>query len=252
MRLAHQVALILIGILAVNLVCDAQSASSPSPTPESISEKAGAAMTAGNADIARKDVGSARTHYREAVELSRQLPGELYRLRAEALKKLAEVYDYEKHFSSGEALLKERLGILEQHPASAGIEVGLALCDLVTHYGMTQEVDKAVDAARRGVIFYKRCISTGKNTDLCNRRLADVEGMVGAILFKANRFSESEPWFESVVSRADESVRPQIMLASLRGYAKVLRDKGESERASRLEERANAFERNHPGVFGDN
>ncbi len=96
--------------------------------------------------------------------------------------------------------------------------------------------------------FYKRCISAAKHAELCNRRMADVEGMMGSILFNAKRFGESEPWFESVVAREDENVRPQIMLTSLRAYSKILMEKGKVEHATQMVQRAIAFERNHPGA----
>ena len=103
-------------------------------------------------------------------------------------------------FGGGEALLSEPVTLAEQHSDSAGPEVGLAFVDLVTHYGAAHEVDIASDTARQAVSIYGRCISAGKQTVLCNQRLAHVEGMIGAILFNAGRFRESKPWLASVVA----------------------------------------------------
>jgi hypothetical protein len=66
--------------------------------------------------------------------------------------------------------------------------------------------------------------------------------MIGAILFNTGRFRESEPWLASVVARQDDRVRPQVMLTSLRRYAKLLRARGESEQAKQVEQRAIVLE----------
>ncbi len=137
------------------LVCFGQGPSSVSPASRNlILEEINRAIDAGDAAVASKNLTVAQTHYADAVTLSRKLPDAFYALKAEALKKLAEVDDYEKDFNRAETLLNERLSILGQHSESADLQIGLALFDLETHYGIAPADRESGESckARRGLL----------------------------------------------------------------------------------------------------
>ena len=62
--------------------------------------------------------------------------------------------DYEKDFNRAETLLNERLSILGQHSESADLQIGLALFDLETHYGIAPADRESGESckARRGLL----------------------------------------------------------------------------------------------------
>jgi tetratricopeptide (TPR) repeat protein len=206
-----------------------------------------AAMDAGDEALKKQDRPSATSHYREAIELSRRLP--YYDIKARALKKLADELERGTNLDETESLLAERLRILEEHSKFGGLEVGLALFDLECLYGAAQQIEKAQQTALRADAFYKSCMDNNAEArPTCDRGLADVEAMMGFFFFNSQRFGESEPWLQRMVAREDEKVRPSFMLLSLRAYAKLLRDRGETEQADRMAQRAVNFERTHPGL----
>lgn len=206
-----------------------------------------AAIARGDNDQARRDLGAASNDYGKAVNLSRPLPDRYCLLKAEALQKLADVLNAEKKSEQAEVLLKERVTVLEQVPETAGLQLGLALFDLESQYGGTQQVDKAADTAVRAVGFYQKCIATGDESGrVCDRRLADVQGLMGCVFFLAGRFSESEPWLQSVIARDDDQVRPEVMLVSLQAYTKLMFQNGKILESARIAHRAEEFRRKHP------
>ncbi len=202
-------------------------------------------MTKGEALVTQHNLSSAELEYRKAVELSNGFSGDLLFLRATALSKLAEVLDAEKKSSEAETLLKERVGLLEG--LSDPLETGRALFDLQSHYGGLQEIDLALETTNRAVALYESCISAGRsNSKRCDRQLADVQGMMGSILFIAKRHDEAEPWFRSVVARDDDAVRPEIMLISLQASSKLLFERGEVLNSVKMAHRAEEFRYTHP------
>jgi len=196
---------------------------------------------------ANKELTQARAYCTDAVALSRRLPDTLFELKADAVKELGKVVIEQKENIEAEALAKERISILERHADEAGPGIGQALFDLESFYGATNQVDNAMATANRAVTFYKACIDKGQEADLCDRRMADVEGIAGSVLFLAGRSDEAVKWLDLVLSRKEESVRPQVMLAALRAYSKILITRGELVRGAVMMQRAVAFERGHPG-----
>jgi TonB family protein len=206
-----------------------------------------ALMNAGKQAEQKMDIVSCEEYYTQALRLARQLPAGHHAVLSEALKSLGEVHDYQKKHVAAEALLRERIAVLEQNQIPGEQGLSLALFDLVTHFGITAEPDKAEPAATRAVEFFDACIKRGlSDARTCDRRLADVQGMMGSILFNAGRYSDSQPWFKSVVERSDESVRPEIMRASLQAYAKLLLDGGQTEQARDVRQRTVQLKERNP------
>lgn len=76
--------------------------------------------------------------------------------------------------------------------------------------------------------------------------MADVQGLMGCALLLAGSYRAAGDWLQPVVARKDENVRPQIMILSLKAYAKVLATHGDRENARQMEERARALELKQP------
>jgi hypothetical protein len=110
------------------------------------------------------------------------------------------------------------------------------------------DLAKARDAADHAVAIYRECIDKkGELASTCDRRLADVQWLMGSVYFNAKEFVEAEPWFKAVVDRRDDAVRPEAMLVSLKAYAALLAWRGETQEATRFAVRAVQFEKDHPG-----
>ncbi len=202
-------------------------------------------MTKGDALVTQHDLASAEREYRKAVELSRAFSTDLDELKSEALRKLAEILDAAKKPVEAEALLKQRVDLLEGQ--SDPLLTGRALFELQSHYGSLRQVPEATETANRAVTLYEECISAGRaDRKRCDRQLADVQGMMGSILFIADHHSEAEPWFQSVVARSDDQVRPEIMLVSLQASSKLLFERGEILDSMKMAHRAEEFRHAHP------
>ncbi|HEY3743588.1 MAG TPA: tetratricopeptide repeat protein [Bryobacteraceae bacterium] len=200
----------------------------------------------GDSAVSKEDLSAARTHFASAVALAKSLPEGYLKQRSDALKKLAEVHDAQHHPDEAEPLLKERISILERSSSSSGLMAGIAWFDLETHYAMAGQLDESVESAQRATAFYLAHMTDPKQSKTCDRRLADVEGMVGVALFRARRFAESEPWIKKVVSREDRSVRPLIMIGALQAWAFLLEGRGKPEGAALAKARASRLETQMP------
>lgn len=246
------VSILILGI-SLSVMAGAQNKQSAAPSETSPGIVAAAAdkeILAGDDAIRKHDTHAAGMHYARAERLSRNLPDRFFQIKANALKKLAEVRDYERNYEAAGALLEKRVVLLNKNSQAVGLDLGIAFFDLETHYIMAQHLDDALRVATSAVAFYKNCLGINDASLLatCDRRMADVEGMMGSGLFLAKRYDEAEPWFEKVVARDAEKVRPEVMLASLRAYSMILFRKGEVMRSAQFARRAEAFGDKHPDV----
>jgi tetratricopeptide (TPR) repeat protein len=217
----------------------------PDRTTAAFLKRAQAALANGQEALDNNDLGIAETQYSEAVQLSRKLPDPYYVLKDSALHQLSNIYEkLNTPEKTSQPLLEERVAILRPHPKDPGLLLGLALFDLESYYGGTKQIDKALQIANQAVDFYKACEPEVAKT--CDRRMADVQGMMGAVFYLNNRNTEATPWLQQVVARDDEGVRPSIMLVSLQAYSKLLFDGGEIWNSAKMAHRAEEFKKKHP------
>lgn len=204
-----------------------------------------AALASGDEALDNKDLATAEIHYNEAVQLSRKLPNQYYVLKDSALHQLSNIYGkLNTPEKNALPLLEERVAILQPHSKDPDLLLGLALFDLESYYGSKKQIYKTLQTAKQAVDFYKTCDPSVAET--CDRRLADVQGMMGAVFYLNGHNEESVPWFQQVVAREDESVRPTTMLVSLQTYSKLLYDRGEIWNSVKMAQRAEEFRKKHP------
>jgi tetratricopeptide (TPR) repeat protein len=206
-----------------------------------------AAIDQAEASEKRGDVAGAERLFMEAVDIAGRLSSAQRFAKDDALKSLAEFYQRQHRIADATRLLEERVAVPALLPPEL---LGLAYFDLASAYGVNLEVEKARSAADRAVVAYRECIENGGALILirtCDRRLADIQGLIGFVYFNAKEFGEAEPWLKAIVDRGDELVRPEFMLTSLRAYAIVLAARGETAEAARFATRAVQFEKDHPG-----
>lgn len=227
-------------------IAPAPSAASKAIALIPILEKEKAAAENGDEAAGKHDLVSTRKYYVQALDLCRQLPEtEFWAVKDEILKKLANAR-FPEHGPEVEALYRERTELLERQAGLAGLALGLGLFDLESYYADTKDLYKAEQVARRAEAFYKSCVAQGVSPVTCDRRMADVQGLMGCALLLAGSYRAAGDWLEPVVARKDENVRPQIMILSLKAYAKVLATRGDRENARQMEERARALDLKHP------
>jgi len=226
--------------LGTALACAAQDAGLVE-RQQAANEKANAAEKAG-------DMAGAERLFLQAVEISRQLSAEQAVARDDALSALWNFYSRQGRQADADRVLQERTAAVDRlSPARAG----LVWFDVESNYAARREIDKARAAADRAGAIYRDCIRQGgAEAKTCDRRLADVQGIMGSALFNAKQDEAAEPWFKAVVDRPDDAVRPEIMLISLRAYAKLLYERGEVQEGAKVAVRSLRFEEQHPGVGG--
>jgi len=204
------------------------------------------AMLAGKAEEQVKNLQKADEEYTKALSLARKLPQGSYRKILEAITNLSNIRQQEGKLDDVEQLQLERVHILQQHPDTEEHLLGLALFDLETFYAAQRKFDKAVETAKKASAYYHDCKTSHPEATVCDRRLADVQGILGSAYFVAQQNTEAEPWLRSVVARKDDEVRPLVMLASLTALTKILADRGDMEEAKRFAERAQQFKAKYP------
>jgi tetratricopeptide (TPR) repeat protein len=206
-----------------------------------------AASAAASQAAAKGDTVGAERLYREALQLSRQLEKKSYIRKSNLLKSVADFYSSESKPAEAQPLLEERVALLLEYPTPPSLELGLALFDLQSYFGATQQLERAEETANRAVEFYRTCFEKSETSQICDRRMADVQTIMASIFFSARMFERSEPWLKRVVDRPDENVRPEFMLMAIRAYAKILEAKGEATESQKLLTRAAEFQKRHPG-----
>jgi hypothetical protein len=102
----------------------------------------------------------------------------------------------------------------------------------------------------RSKAFYTSCESRFSDLKaICNRRLADVEGVHGSELFLQKRFDAAIPFLKAVADRQDSEVRPETLYASLMAYAQIMVNRDQSMAAQPLIERALKIKASNPASF---
>lgn len=191
----------------------------------------------------------AEASFKDAIGVARQISGADFSVLEKAYKGLAYFYVRRKDDAAVERVYQERVQVHQQleHPSW---ELGIALFDLQGYYAAylaKPDLDKALQTAEEAVAFYTSDKCTWSlSPDTCDRRLADVQGLMGAACFNAKQYELAEPWLENVLARPDDGVRPAIMLTSLRVYAALKYLKRDMTAAWATAERLERFESTYP------
>jgi len=204
-----------------------------------------ALMVAGIQEKAKGDFAAAEEKLRQAVELARQLEKRSWLVRSEVLKHLTLLYDNPRALPDAEEVLQERVAVI-QDGAPTGPELGNALFDLLSAQAFYGKADEAIKTALHEEAYYVGPCKQTFARDRCDRKLADVEALVGGALFLAKRNDEAEVWLKRVTDREDDNVRPETMLLALRAYAAVLALRLDTAAAVPVYRRALDYERAHP------
>jgi hypothetical protein len=148
-----------------------------------------------------------------------------------------------------EAVYKERLDILVANQKAGtrpDLDIGIALFELQSE--LSDPIDTLKDAdetaymeqARR---FYEQCKAGFPDLrSICDRRLADVEGLHGSLLTLKKRFDEAIPFLKAVTDRPDSGVRKEVLTGALKGYATILILQGRAAEAVPFVQRAQRLE----------
>ncbi|MDQ2710888.1 MAG: tetratricopeptide repeat protein [Acidobacteriota bacterium] len=204
--------------------------------PDTLSEEQLAFARAARLE-ANGDLAGAEMEFLTARTLARRMSVEDYHPEVLVLWNLGRLYSKEKKLEKAEEIYKERLKILETKSKPADLELGTALFDLQGLYeGMDREAD-AKAMMQRGVDFYNSCKRSRQAGAVCDRRLADVQGLYGDYLFNKHQFAEAEPYLEAVASRSDKDVSPEILDSALAALALIYVQKGETDQARTIWQR---------------
>jgi len=190
-------------------------------------------------------LAEAEQQFQKAVELGRRLPHQYSKDLSDALGSLAFFYQRHRKDAPVSALLEERVRVLSTGQDPPQPELGIALFDLQSFFVAGQNLQRALEVANRATEFYSGPCMASLPAQTCNRRLADVEGMMGAGYYLAGRFDEAEPWLKKVTDRPDPNVRPETMLTALRAYSIVLKARNDSS-AAQVYRRALRFAEAYP------
>jgi hypothetical protein len=102
----------------------------------------------------------------------------------------------------------------------------------------------------KGRAFYETCKSSfPRLRPVCDRGLADMEGLHGSELFLQKRYDEAIPFLDAVNSRQDSEVRPEVLYAALMARAQILFDQHELATAKPLVDRALRISAANPTHF---
>ena len=184
------------------------------------------------------DLHGAELTYLNARQLARQLSPDSYHVETDVLAQLANVYAKEKEFVLAEKTYKERLDILLRHQRDTDLDVGTALFDLQSFYDRTGRLEEATAMMGRAIIFYQRCKERASLSGVCDRRLAEVQGLYGAYLFEHNHPAAAEPYLMAVADRPDSGVRPEVLEAALVALDAISVKKANMDEARRFGNRA--------------
>jgi tetratricopeptide (TPR) repeat protein len=196
---------------------------------------------------------AAEEELNEALQACAALPAGSYRVRADVLRGLAELYAKQNKPDKAEWAYKSRVDFLNAQKADGKqpiLEIGIALFDLQSLYEATARNEEAREYMERARTFYENCKNGSPDLKaVCDRRLADVEGLHGSELFLQKRYDEAIPFLRAVVDRQDFGVRPEVLYASLAAYSQILANRGQWIVALPLIARARRIKASNPANF---
>jgi TonB family protein len=181
------------------------------------------------------------------------LPAGLFHIKSDVLKDFGRLYDAEKKTDKAEAVYRSRLDLLtagNKDGQAPDLDVGIALFDLLSLYEVAGRSMEALGYFERARSFYDNCKrGFPELRAVCDRRLADVEGLHGSVLFLQKRFDLAIPFLEAVIAREDSGVRPEVLHAALSAYAQILISRGDTATAQPLIARALRISAANPSLF---
>jgi hypothetical protein len=102
---------------------------------------------------------------------------------------------------------------------------------------------EGLESFEKARAFYETCKAEFPDMKaVCDRRLADVEGLHGSVLLLKKRNDEAAPFLKAVTDRPDSGVREEVMTAALKGYATILISQGRTADAKVIVERVRQLE----------
>lgn len=195
----------------------------------------------------------AENKWLSAISASSALPPDKFRLKADLMAELANLYQRQNQESKVDAVYLDRLRFLEAQQKlreEPVLEIGIALFAIQSRYEARRNFRDGRDYMERAKAFYENCKETFPALrSVCDRRLADVEGLHGSALFLQKSFDEAIPFLQAVIARDDSSVRPEVLYAALMAYGSILVDRKEMQAAWPLVARAGRIKAANPGVF---
>lgn len=219
--------------------------------PQAIQMKVNALVRAADQAASSSRNSEAEEGYKTAIVQCGLLPPDKYHCKTDVLWKLARFYEHFKEYTKMEVAYKERLEILSSKQKAASrpdLDLGIALFDLQSALEGLSLQDASREAEgfaymEQAKAFYEKCkIGFPDMRGVCDRRLADVEGMHGSILTVKKRFEEAAPFLKAVIDRPDSGVRTEILVAALKGHATALIVQGKSAEAQEFIQRAQRLE----------
>jgi TonB family protein len=197
--------------------------------------------------------------YKAAILQCDLLPPDKYNCKTDVLWKLGRLHERLRDLANAEGVYKERLEILLSHQ-NAGtrpdLDVGQALFDLqeLLEAGNLTTTEREADALsymERARSFYEKCEAEFPDMrPVCDFRLANVEGLHGAVLLLKKRFDEAAPFLKAVADRPDWGARKDVLTAALRGYATILISRGKTAEAQEFRQRAQRLDAPPQRRFG--
>ena len=212
---------------------------------EAVQRKVTALTEAADRALASGKLSEAEEGYKSAIRECDSLPPSKYHCKTDELRKLGNLYSHMKDPVRAESVLKQRLAILIGNHAPSvrpDVDIGIALFELMSLLDNSTSAARDGEAANymeRARTFYEQCKAGFPDLyDVCDIRLADVEGVHGAALAVKKHFDQALPFLKAVIDRGDNGVRRETMIGALNGYALVLISKGQSAEAQEFIDRA--------------
>jgi len=212
---------------------------------EAVQRKVTALTEAADRALAAGKLSAAEEGYKSAIRECNSLPPDKYHCATDRLRKLGNLYSLLKEPAKAETVYKQRLAILiAKHAPSVrpDVDIGIALFELMALMDADSTTARDAEAANymeRARTFYEQCKTGFPDLyDVCDIRLADVEGVHGAALAVKKHFDQAFPFLKGVIDRGDTGVRRETMIGALNGYALVLISKGQSAEAQEFIDRA--------------
>jgi tetratricopeptide (TPR) repeat protein len=201
--------------------------------------------------LASNHNADAEQGYQMALKECDSMPPDRYHCKTGVLWSLGRFYSQIGDVDQAEAVYRQRVDILTAHQRPGmlpDLDLGIALFDLqstiegVSIKNTDREAEGLADFEKARA-FYENCKSGFPDMKaVCDRRLADVEGLHGSVLFLKKRFDEATPFLRSVIDRPDEGVRRVVLTAALRAFSTILISKGQIADAQPLMERVRRLE----------